>query len=1050
MSIRLEHWGVIALAAFVCACTETPDASTVRTDNTAPLIAGTPPTSVMQGAGYSFTPTASDQDGDALLFGIDAKPSWASFDTGTGQLTGAPTAGDVGTYRGVVIWVTDGKSTTALPAFDVTVEGQSTLANRAPTISGNPALTVAVGAVYTFRPTASDPDGDTLSFTIQNRPAWAGFDPTTGSLEGSPQAANVGKYADIVISVSDGAAVVALPPFTLEVTVPTINSPPTISGTPTTSIEAGTTYSFVPTAADPNDDPLTFAIAGKPSWASFDTQTGALTGTPPTGNTTFSGIVISVSDGTATAALPSFAINVTAPTANQPPTISGTPATNATQNSPYAFQPNATDADGDPLTFTIANRPTWATFDTSTGRLSGTPGATNIRTYSNIVISVSDGKASAALPAFAITVASANTPPTISGTPPTTATVGTPYTFTPTASDVDAGTTLTFSVANKPAWASFSTATGQLQGTPTASGTFANVTITVSDGQDNAQLPPFTITVNAAANRAPVISGTPATSVTVGAAYFFTPTASDADNDALTFSITNEPSWAQFNTATGTLTGSPGAANVGTATGIVISVSDGKVSASLPAFAITVTAALNHAPAISGAPSTSATVGTVYSFTPIASDADNDTLTFSIANKPSWAAFSTVTGALTGTPAAANVGTAIGIVISVSDGKDTTPLAPFSITVSGAANHAPVISGTPSTSVTAGTAYSFTPAASDADNDALTFSISKKPSWAQFNTSTGALTGTPAAANVGTTTGIVISVSDGKASTPLSAFSITVNAAPNHAPVISGSPPTSVTAGTAYSFTPTASDADNDTLTFSIANKPSWAQFNTASGALTGTPAAANVGTTTGIAISVSDGKASAALAAFAITVNAAPNHAPVISGTPSTSVMQDTAYSFRPSASDADNDTLTFSIANKPSWAQFNTANGALTGTPTATNVGTTTGIVISVSDGKVSTPLAAFSIAVVATATGSATLTWNPPTTNSDGSALTDLAGYKIYWGTTQGSYPNSVTINNPGLSSYVVGNLVAGTYFFVVAALNSAGVESVYSNAASKTIQ
>jgi hypothetical protein len=92
---------------------------------------------------------------------------------------------------------------------------------------------------------------------------------------------------------------------------------------------------------------------------------------------------------------------------------------------------------------------------------------------------------------------------------------------------------------------------------------------------------------------------------------------------------------------------------------------------------------------------------------------------------------------------------------------------------------------------------------------------------------------------------------------------------------------------------------------------------------------------------------------------------------------------------------------------------------------------------------------VTVQAVATGSATLTWTPPTTNTDGSALADLAGYKIYWGTTQGSYPNSVTLTNPGLTSYVVTNLVPGTYFFVATALNSAQVESAFSAPASKTI-
>ena len=90
----------------------------------------------------------------------------------------------------------------------------------------------------------------------------------------------------------------------------------------------------------------------------------------------------------------------------------------------------------------------------------------------------------------------------------------------------------------------------------------------------------------------------------------------------------------------------------------------------------------------------------------------------------------------------------------------------------------------------------------------------------------------------------------------------------NSAPVISGTPTTSMDQDTAYSFTPMASDADvGDVLTFSITNKPTWASFNTATGALTGTPAGVDTGITTGIVISVSDGTTSTALPAFAIEV---------------------------------------------------------------------------------------------------------------------------------------------------------------------------------------
>jgi hypothetical protein len=86
-------------------------------------------------------------------------------------------------------------------------------------------------------------------------------------------------------------------------------------------------------------------------------------------------------------------------------------------------------------------------------------------------------------------------------------------------------------------------------------------------------------------NTALNISGTPATSVFVGALYSFTPTATGSN---LTFSIVNKPTWATFNTVTGQLSGTPTTANLGTTSGIVISVTDGVTTVSLPTFSITV------------------------------------------------------------------------------------------------------------------------------------------------------------------------------------------------------------------------------------------------------------------------------------------------------------------------------------------------------------------------------------------------------------------------------------------------------------------------------
>jgi hypothetical protein len=282
----------------------------------------------------------------------------------------------------------------------------------------------------------------------------------------------------------------------------------------------------------------------------------------------------------------------------------------------------------------------------------------------------------------------------------------------------------------------------------------------------------------------------------------------------------------------------------------------------------------------------------------------------------------------------------------------------------------------------------------------------------------------------------------------------------NEAPAIAGTPPTAATVAERDTVTPVASDPDGNKLKFSIRNKPAWASFSPSTGRLEGVPKAANVGVTPNIVIAVTDGHASVSLPAFSITVAAgarAPvestppaNSPPTISGSAPTAVTAGMRYAFQPSAHDADGDLLAFAIANKPSWAAFDAATGALSGAPAAEDVGTTEGVQISVTDGMSRVALPSFSVTVQAVATGSAMLSWMPPTQNTDGSPFMTLSGYRVYWGTAAGSYPNSVTLSNPGLTSYVVSDLARGSYFFALKALSSTGAESDFSNVAAKTVQ
>ena len=557
-----------------------------------------------------------------------------------------------------------------------------------------------------------------------------------------------------------------------------------------------------------------------------------------------------------------------------------------------------------------------------------------------------------------------------------------------------------------------------------------------------------------ALNTVPEISGSPSRTAEVGRFYTFEPAATDSDGDVLTFKISNRPDWASFNPTTGRLSGTPRAGAAMRYDDILVSVSDGTATASLPMFDLAIEGASTGGtpPSISGAPTRRVVVGHAYDFTPQATDDDGDSLSFAISGKPDWLEFDTESGRLHGTPDSSDVGNHDGIVIGVSDGQTTVSLAAFSIEVttgstSPPTNTAPAISGVPPLTVVTGQWYRFLPSASDIDGQALTYSISGKPSWTSFNANTGLLSGTPPVTAVGVYEDVTISVSDGVAVVALPAFSITVLPS-NTAPIISGSPPATGAAGSVYLFQPAASDPDRQTLTFRIAGKPAWADFASTSGRLSGTPTQAQAGRYSNITITVSDGIAQATLGPFSIEVLAA-NRAPVLNGTPPASSAVGRAYDFRPTASDPDGDDLTWSISGKPEWASFNASNGRLYGTPAADDVGTHSGVTITVSDGELSDTIGPFAITVSGSSSGSATLDWSAPTANEDGSPLTGLAGYRVYYGNQQSNLDNHLEIPGTSITSATIEDLAAATWYFAVTAYATNGTESSRSTIVSKTI-
>jgi hypothetical protein len=167
---------------------------------------------------------------------------------------------------------------------------------------------------------------------------------------------------------------------------------------------------------------------------------------------------------------------------------------------------------------------------------------------------------------------------------------------------------------------------------------------------------------------------------------------------------------------------------------------------------------------------------------------------------------------------------------------------------------------------------------------------------------------------------------------------------------------------------------------------------------------------------------------------------------------VENSNYSFQPTATDADGDTLSFSISGKPAWASFNNKTGQLSGTPGMGSVGDYGNIVISVSDGTTSVNLLAFSIQVQAAPvrTGSLTLQWTAPVTRTDGTplSLADIDGYRIFYGNSAGNYPNRLEVPDGTATSATITDLPVGSYYIVMTTYDVSHRESAYSLMVAKT--
>ncbi|MDF3030667.1 MAG: adhesin, partial [Moraxellaceae bacterium] len=664
--------------------------------------------------------------------------------------------------------------------------------------------------------------------------------------------------------------------------------------------------------------PSSLTLSGAPSGMTISGSTiswpAASTPDSPTSNTVYNFTIVA-SDGTTTN---NYNTSVTVTPVNDPPVISTTAGTSASEGVAYSYDVNASDTEGSTLTYSLTTKPASMTINSSTGVISWTPPDATANYSESVTVQVSDGSQTDT-ESWTINVTANNDSPSITSTAVTSGSESVAYSYDVNATDPEAQT-LTYSLVSPPSGMTINSGTGVISWTPpeALTGYSQGVSVNVSDGTNTANQA-YTITVTAN-NDAPSISSVAVTSAAENVAYSYDVNATDPESQTLTYSLTANPSGMTINGSTGVISWTPPQAGSTYTENVTVQVTDG-TNPVTQSFTITVTSS-NDPPTFTSTDNTAATEGVAYSNDVNGSDPEGGSLTYSLTSSPAGMTIDAATGVIGWTPPQALSNYTQGVTVQISDGTNNVSRS-YTINVS-ADNDAPSFTSTDVTSVVEDNAYSYDVNGSDPEGQTLTFGLTANPSGMTINGSTGVISWTPPL-NSNASQNVTMTVSDGT-NTVSRSFTITITPQ-NDAPTIVSTAVTSVTEDTAYSYDVNGADVDGDTLTYSLVSPPSGMTINSSTGVISWTPPL-NSNASVSVNVSVSDGSLSGSQS-FTLTVTPV-NDTPALAAIAAS--MQDDGsgtFSYDVNASDVDSgDTLYYSLTTAPSGMIINSSTGVISWT--------------------------------------------------------------------------------------------------------------------------
>ncbi len=728
--------------------------SRVRPDTTPvnrpPVITSAAPLTAQEDIAYSYQVSATDPNGDAITFNLVQAPTGMQL-TGS-RISWTPANHQVGAAN-VIVRAQDPAGLFVDQAFVITVANT----NDAPQILSTAPVTARVGELYEYSLNAIDIDaGDSLKYSLRNAPAGMVLE-SDGKVHWVPVFLQQGAQ-QVTLRVTDNAGDFAEQSFSIMVEA--INKPPRITSVPPTTALPGAAYSYQLDVVDPNEgDIRQFRRLAGPAGLVVDENTGLVTW--PTAVVGVHTVSLEVNDYAGLTDTQSYELIVKLP--NSAPGFTSTPVVSASEGGVYEYRVIATDPDGDSLSYSLVTSPEGMNISPVTGEITWAPTFSQVGNH-EVVVRASDGNATVQQSYVLIVVARANTAPVFSSTPIMTVLTGEAYTYQAAAVDAEADP-VSYRLDSGAPGMLISTA-GLVSWTAGAPGIYP-IALAATDNRGAANQQAYSLQVLERPNNAPVINSSPVTSVTLGGAFSYVITATDADGDELSYTLLQGPVGLQI--SANRLQWTPSTGQVGVHS-VEVRVADNRGAFAIQSFSIAVNDRPNAPPVFSTTPGTSVSAGAVYQYQVQASDPDGDNLTFSAPLLPAGATFSSG-GLLRWQTTEADAGSHT-IRLRATDARGAYSEQAFVLSVQAVVDLPPVISSAPATSAQVGRNYTYTVVASDPESQPLVYSLTRIPVGMTINAA-GLVSWTPASNQVGVHP-VTVSVSDGR-NTAVQNFSVEVS-----------------------------------------------------------------------------------------------------------------------------------------------------------------------------------------------------------------------------------------------------------------------------------